>query len=175
MSRRRRPPRPPPRGSDPRRPPRRRPSGCAARARRASPASGGSTASSTGFVGPRRGTGCRAYASLFGRELLPGVALRLRAPAPARAGAAVEYDLVLAPGADLAGVVFDCEGVAHVEDTDASRRLLLVTGLGAIEQRIPADLGGGAGGVPELEARFVRRGPRSFGFVVPDPRPAAGR
>ena len=112
-------------------------------------------------------TGVPAYASVLYRGLREGVDLRIR-----EEKGRLEYDLLLAPGADAEGIVVRCEGIEGIEvEPDGS--LAMATALGPIRQSPPVAwqaLPGG--GRRPIEARFRRLGPERFGFVVPGRDPS---
>lgn len=108
-----------------------------------------------------------AYDRVRLQTLRPGVDLIVR---PAATAAAVfEYDLLLAPGADLGGIEAECEGVTA----------LAIDGYGALVMRVPMPDGGtidlvqpppvswqdGPEGRRPVQIAFELRGPRRFGFT----------
>jgi hypothetical protein len=77
-------------------------------------------------------TGVPAYAAVVYRGMYDGVDVRVR-----DGGGRLEYDLLVAPGADLRRVVIRVDGATRVE-TDASGQLLLHTPDGALAQTPPS-------------------------------------
>lgn len=97
-----------------------------------------------------RRDGLSTYGAVRYRGLWDGVDLRVY-----QTPAGLEYDVELAPGADLADVSIRCEGVARLERLDATR-VSLVTSLGAFEQTIPASWTVSDDGArTPVDARFV--------------------
>ncbi|MCI0585843.1 MAG: hypothetical protein L0323_03265 [Planctomycetes bacterium] len=102
------------------------------------------------------------YASVLVRGLQEGVDLRVR-----EHEGRLEYDLILAPGADLARVVVRCEGTERL-DVEPDGSLALKTALGPIRQSPPVTWQILAGGERRpIEARFRLLGPDRFGFEAP--------
>ncbi|MCI0587211.1 MAG: hypothetical protein L0323_10265 [Planctomycetes bacterium] len=80
----------------------------------------------------------------------------------------LEYDLVLSPGAALAGVELTVEG-AEVLRVEEEGTLVLETAIGPLRQPRPKTFEvDGAGRRRELTARYEVRGRDRFGFVVPE-------
>jgi hypothetical protein len=107
------------------------------------------------------------YASVLYRGLQDGVDLRVRDQE-----GRLEYDLVLAPGADLDRVVVRCEGTEGLE-VESDGRLAMRTVLGPVRQSPPVAWYAPAGGerVP-IEACFRTIGSDRFGFEVPGRDPS---
>ena len=114
-----------------------------------------------------------SFGSLVYRGLYPGIDLRVR-PARTTAGGAggfLEYDLLLAPGADASRISITCEGVDGLR-VGEDGRLEMITPLGVITHSPPLAWYE----TPEGERRSARccfrlTGPRSFGFAVEGPDP----
>lgn len=95
------------------------------------------------------------------RAIRPGVDLLIRVD-----GGRPEYLLELAPGADLAGLRFTCEGADDVVvEPDGSLRL--ATAVGDLLQSAPVAWTIGDDGQRSVDVRFRRLGEASFGFVAP--------
>jgi hypothetical protein len=112
-------------------------------------------------------TGVRAYASLLYHGLHEGIDLRVRS-----AGRALEYDVLLAPGADLDRFAVRCEGtLALAIDPDGA--LAMTTALGTIRHTAPITWQERDDGtrVPTV-ARFRLLGADRFGFSVPNRDPS---
>jgi len=112
-----------------------------------------------------------AYASVTARALLPGVDVRYRAlPAgDASRGGAFEYDLLLAPGADLGAFVAECEGVERLRIDDDGRLVAdVVTPAGTFElvQQAPIAWQQTPAGARPLPVSFRLLGARRYGFVA---------
>ncbi|MEW6743914.1 MAG: hypothetical protein AB1486_14270 [Planctomycetota bacterium] len=79
----------------------------------------------------------------------------------------LEYDLILAPGADLRDIVVRCEGVESLRVADHGA-LILETAAGAIEQPKPCTFEiGPSGDLQEVECTYRLRGDDRFGFDAP--------
>ncbi len=118
-----------------------------------------------------RGDGAYPAIERFGRLLYadvgPGLDVVVR---PGHGG--LEYDLLLAPGADLSGLVVRCAGVRDMA-LDDQGRLRLDTGRGVLLQDIPAAWQVGSEGERypvDAEFRLIDGG--SFGFSAADLDPA---
>jgi len=108
-------------------------------------------------------SGVPAFSKVVYRGLYEGVDLVLR-----EEGGTLEYDLLLAPGADLRRVVVACEGVEGLE-IDADGSLSLATALGTLAQRPPTTWAEGpSGGRQPIGCEFVELGERRFGFRLSD-------
>ncbi|MBK8099601.1 MAG: hypothetical protein IPK26_21040 [Planctomycetes bacterium] len=109
-----------------------------------------------------------AYRRARVRELRPGVDLMVR---PAGTAAAVfEYDLLLAAGADLAGIEAECEGVSALTIDRAGALVMHVpmpdgTAVDLV-QPAPVSWQDGPEGRRPVSIRFELRGPRRFGFAA---------
>jgi hypothetical protein len=103
-----------------------------------------------------------AYGQVLYRGLYDGVDLRVRDEA-----GRLEYDLVLAPGADLSQVTVRGEGIDGL-DIDAEGSLVMQTALGPITQKPPiAWYELPSGERHPVESRFCTFDERTFGFEVP--------
>ncbi len=117
------------------------------------------------FLGsdPRRWRhGLAGHASVLYRGLYEGIDLRVRGTPRA-----LEYDLLLGPGADPSWIVMRYEGAEGLSlEPDGSLRL--TTAAGELRQRIPASWEESPSGkrIP-LEARFRRIDDLRYGFEVP--------
>lgn len=101
-----------------------------------------------------------AYASVEYQEVYPGVTLVYYGTQRQ-----LEYDFLLAPGADPAAIVLAFQGQSKLE-VDGEGDLVLHTAHGAIRQhrpRVYQEANGTRQGVP---ARYVRKGPHQVGFQV---------
>ncbi|MHC4320207.1 MAG: DUF7948 domain-containing protein, partial [Planctomycetota bacterium] len=104
-----------------------------------------------------------AYGQVLYRGLYDGVDLRVRDEA-----GRLEYDLVLAPGADLSQVTVRGEGIDGL-DIDAEGSLVMQTVLGPITQKPPiAWYELPTGERHPVESRFCTFDERTFGFEAPD-------
>jgi len=102
-----------------------------------------------------------AYEQLLYRDVYPGVDVRVRDHA-----GLLEYDLLLAPGSDLEQVRIRYEGVDSIE-IPGPDRLVLMTALGPIEQRIPATWTESTSGERRpLDCRYRRIDEWTIGFEV---------
>jgi len=111
-------------------------------------------------------SGVPAYSKVVYRGLYEGIDLVLREEA-----GTLEYDLLLAPEAELGRVVVACEGIAGLE-IDADGSLLLESALGTLVQRPPTTWGEELSGERRpIECAFVKLGEERFGFRLHE-RPA---
>ncbi len=113
----------------------------------------------------RRGVPC--YDEVFYRGLYDGVDVRVY-----ETRGQLEYDLLLAPGADLDQVVIRVDGIQGLE-IEPDGALVMDTPLGPIRQTPPTtwyELP--AGGRRAVESRFCKVDETRYGFEVPDPDPA---
>jgi hypothetical protein len=102
-----------------------------------------------------------AYGKVLYRGLQEGVDLQVREGA-----GTLEYDLLLAPGADLDRVAVRCEGTERLE-IEADGSLAMRTALGPIRQSPPVTWHVLPGGERRsVEARFRLLGSNRFGFEV---------
>jgi hypothetical protein len=108
----------------------------------------------------RWAAGVSLYDEVILEGLYPGVALRLYAD-----GGLPRYDLVLAPGANLAQVRMHLEGADRVTVTEAGV-VRMRTSLGPVEQRGLVAYQEGPGGRREVESAFVERADGTLGFVA---------
>ncbi len=117
------------------------------------------------FVGdPERWrTDVRRYAAVRAEGLYPGVAAQLRSD-----DGHLAYDLLLAPRAALDSIVLRVDGADRIT-LDPDGALLVHTPLGVLRQQPPTTWQiDDAGAHHALPSMFVQRGPRRFGFQVPD-------
>ena len=165
-------------------------------------------AATTGFVpdgefatrhnfmnGDRRVAGVPSFASVTMQRVLPGIDVRFRAlpaaasdssgstaDAAATAAGPFEYDLLLAPGADLASFAAECEGVEHLR-IDAEGQLVAVIktpeGTRELLQQAPVawqvtETGKRVTGAGKqaIEVAFRLLGTRRYGFVAKDLDPS---
>lgn len=127
------------------------------------------TSLSNYFLGDRQGIGARSFARVRCAEIVPGVDLVLRSVAEQ-----LEYDLELAPGADLDAFVFEIEG-ATLEEIASDGSLVMRTPLGVLRQSPPRAFEIDAAGESHACASaFVRHDATHFGFSL-GARPAASR
>lgn len=101
-----------------------------------------------------------AYTRVEYQEVYPGVTLVYYGTQRQ-----LEYDFILAPGADPAAIVLTFQGQSKLE-VDGEGDLVLHTAHGAIRQhrpRVYQEANGTRQGVP---ARYVRKGPYQVGFQV---------
>jgi hypothetical protein len=118
------------------------------------------------FVGrDRSGWRCDvpSYASVLYRGLYDGLDLRVRDQS-----GRLEYDLLIAPGADVGRAVISCDGIAALK-IGADGSLVMQTALGPITQKPPTTWQVLASGerVP-VECSYCLVSDRSYGFEVPD-------
>jgi len=107
--------------------------------------------------------GVPSYHRVLYRDLYPGVDVRVREEA-----GRLKYDVLVAPGADLAPVVIRCEGATAL-GLAADGSLEMVTPAGMLRQALPAtwqELPGG--GRLTVECRYRLVGGDRYGFVVSD-------
>jgi hypothetical protein len=107
-------------------------------------------------------TNVPAYSEVLYRGLYEGVDLRVRDQA-----GRLEYDLLLAPGADLTDVTISADGIEGIE-IEPDGVLVMQTALGPIAQRPPTswyELP--TGEQLRVESHFCEVGEKSFGFEVP--------
>ncbi len=112
-------------------------------------------------------TGVRGYSNVLYRGLQDGVDLRVRGHE-----GRIEYDAILAPRADLHGVVVRCEGTQGIEiEPDGS--LIMKTALGPIRHTRPVAWQILSDGEHSpIEARFRIVASNRFGFEAPGSDPA---
>lgn len=115
-----------------------------------------------------------AFAAVTMHRVLPGIDVRFR-PLPGDAGApargSFEYDLLLAPGADLERFVAQCEGAESLRiDADGSLRARVPTPDGAQElvQHAPVAWQETSAGPRPLQVAFRLLGSTRYGFVAAD-------
>lgn len=115
-----------------------------------------------------------AFAAVTMQRVLPGIDVRFR-PLPADAAAPArgpfEYDLLLAPGADLARFVAQCEGVESLRvDADGSLRARVPTpdGVQELVQHAPVAWQETATGPRPLQVAFRLLGTTRYGFAAAD-------
>jgi hypothetical protein len=103
-----------------------------------------------------------AWARLRFEEAWPGVDLVLR-----EGDGLFEYDLVLAPGADLSQASIVVEGALDLQ-LDAAGQLLIATEVGTLIHTLPVSWTVGEdGGERTHPCEFRRLGPDRFGFIAP--------
>jgi hypothetical protein len=103
-----------------------------------------------------------AFGQVLYRRLYDGVDLRVREEA-----GRLEYDLVLAPGADLSQVTVCCEGIDGL-DIDVHGSLVMQTALGPITQKPPIAWFELPSGEREpVECRFATVDEQTYGFDAP--------
>ncbi|HKB14682.1 MAG TPA: hypothetical protein VKF62_01380, partial [Planctomycetota bacterium] len=109
--------------------------------------------------------GLPGHASVLDRGLYEGIDLRVRGTPRA-----LEYDLLLAPGAHPSSIVVRCDGVEGISlEPDGSLRLS--TAAGVLRQRIPASWEESIPGRrTPLEVRFRRIDALRYGFDLPGSR-----
>lgn len=106
-------------------------------------------------------SGVPAYESILYRGLYDGIDLRVRA-----AAGRIEYDALVAPGADLDRVLVRAEG-AKSASVARNGSLLLKTAAGTLRQDAPLAWDVLPGGKRRmLESRFELRGSLTYGFAV---------
>lgn len=109
-----------------------------------------------------------AFAEVRQRDVLPGIDLLYR-PLPGNARGPFEYDLLLAPGADLQQFVAEVEGIEALSiDADGQLVLHASTPDGPIEllQQAPIAWQDTPAGRRPLPVQFRLLGARQFGFVA---------
>jgi hypothetical protein len=110
-----------------------------------------------------RAEGVRPFANVLLTDVYTGIDVRLR-----EHGDRLEYDLLLAPGAELGDIIVRCEGIERLA-VDESGRLLLHTSTGAVlEQSAPttwAELPDGTR--RPLECTYVLLGENRYGYALP--------
>jgi hypothetical protein len=112
-------------------------------------------------------TGVRAFDRVRYRDLYPGIDLVLR-----EEHGALEYDVIVAPGVDLAQLVVRCLGVDGIEQADGAS-LLLHTPAGPLRQLLGKSwevLANGERRDLSLRWRLLDR--ERFGFDAPDRDPS---
>jgi hypothetical protein len=110
-----------------------------------------------------------AFGAVVYRSLYNGIDLLLREEC-----GELEYELTLAPGADLARFAVRCEGVAELE-VAADGALVLHTSAGTLRQTPPKTWEVLPSGEPKpIESRFRLLGPDRYGFEAPGRDPALG-
>ena len=119
------------------------------------------------FIGPdatRWRTDVPSYRRVIYRGLYEGIDLRVR-----EAGGQLEYDLLLAPGADPERFVVRVEGIEGL-DIDAEGALVMDTALGRIRQMPPTTWSElPDGGRRAVESRFCLIDDTRYGFAVAAP------
>jgi hypothetical protein len=109
--------------------------------------------------------GVPGFASVLYRSMYPGIDVRVR-----EAGGVFEYDLLLAPGADLQQVRVRVDGTSSVAVEHGA--LVLQTGLGELRQPAPSTWVVTASGQRRpVRCAYVRLGDATFGFAAPDRDP----
>jgi hypothetical protein len=108
-----------------------------------------------------------AYGCLLYRGLYKGVDVRIK-----EAHGRIEYDLILAPHADLSRVVLRADGASRIA-TERDGSLVLDTPAGPLRQAAPKTWEQLPGGKTRpLACRFRRIDARRYGFVAPGHDPA---
>jgi len=101
------------------------------------------------------------YASVHYRDLYPGIDVRLR-----EAGGSPEYDLLLAPGANLAAVRVRVDGAQSLH-VDGDGALVIETAVGPVVQPAPHTWQRAAGGSDHaVTCGYVLHGADRYGFEV---------
>jgi Beta-propeller repeat len=77
----------------------------------------------------------------------------------------LEYDFIVAPGADPTTIMLGFEGIDHV-DMDAQGDLVLSTAGGSLRFQKPVVYQEGDGGRQAIAGSYVRKGPHQVGFHV---------
>lgn len=116
------------------------------------------------FVGGQaeRRTDVPGYGSVLYESVYPGIDVRVR-----EAGGHCEYDLMLAPGADLAQVRVRVTGNESMS-IDASGALVLRTAVGEVHQPQPTTWVAAADGSKRpIACTYVLHGTECFGFAAP--------
>lgn len=109
----------------------------------------------------------RAYGAVLYRGLYPGIDLLLRSE-----GEEFEYDLLVAPGADVSQVVVRCEGIRSLE-IDPEGAVLIETGLGPLRQPLGRCWEETADGtLREVPCSFRWIDEERFGFDAPSRDPS---
>jgi hypothetical protein len=111
-------------------------------------------------------TGVHAYGSLLYRSLYPGVDVRVR-----EGTGQLEYDVLVAPGADLGDVKIRAEGARRLR-VDGGGALLVDADGGTLRQAPPVAWDETPTGRRPLKSRFTLGPGHSYGFAVEghDPR-----
>jgi len=105
--------------------------------------------------------GVPGYAAVVYRSLYPGIDVRLHHGAQG-----LEYDVLLAPGAELRPVEVEVEGASALR-VEASGCLVLTTELGEVRQPRPMTwMVRSDGGRSPVACDYVLRSPTRFGFEV---------
>jgi hypothetical protein len=108
-------------------------------------------------------TNVPGFGSVIYRSLYPGVDLRVR-----EESGRIEYDLLLAPGADLDRVVVNCEGARALSTRSDGSMEMEIEG-GTLRQTPPRTWEVMADGRKRaVECKFRILGGQRYGFVVPD-------
>lgn len=121
-------------------------------------------------------TDVQAYASLRMDGVYPGIDVQLRSLPEGQRGA-LEYDLLLAPGADLARFAARCEGAERLAIDDQGRLCISVPtphGAVTLTQEAPVAWQAGPEGPRRLAVHFRLLGDLTYGFVADDLDPALG-
>jgi hypothetical protein len=107
-------------------------------------------------------TGIEGYARVTYAAIRPGIDLTFYGNSQRE----LEYDLVVAPGVDPAGLAMAFDGADAVELTPGGE-VVLTGGGGEIHQRAPSAYQRGAGGArTAVDVRYTRREDGTVGFVV---------
>lgn len=126
---------------------------------------GGSSNHFVGGDGSRDRSAVPGFTAVLYRGVHQGVDVRVRTD-----GGVFEYDLLLAPGAELAQVQIQVDGAERLALADDGS-LRIVTALGEVQQPLPKSwIVGSDGQKRAIDCRYELRGPSSFGFRAPDRR-----
>jgi len=108
---------------------------------------------------------CGNYRRVVLKDVWKGVDVQWRG-----VGQAVEFDFVVAPGADVSQIRVECLGLTgDLEATADSGELLLPTSLGVLRQALPeAYQIEKDGSLQEVKAEFKVEGGNSFGVALPE-------
>ncbi len=102
-----------------------------------------------------------SYKSIVLHDVYDGISLQL-----VSRGSAVEYQFLVAPGADASQIMLRFEGIEELTET-ATGELVARTKLGTIAQSSPTVRQNSIRGSIDENAPFQLRGERSFGFDIP--------
>src|SRR5262249_51405166 len=105
--------------------------------------------------------GIPSYARVAVHDVYPGIDLVYHAAASGD----VEYDFVVAPGADPGAIAIDVAGADQVSG-NGSGGLSITTAGGELTERAPQIYQGSGGSRRAVSGGFSRRGPNRVGFAV---------
>ena len=108
-------------------------------------------------------SGAKGYGEVVYDGLYPGIGLRFHF----RDGM-LKYDLAVAPGADVDGILIQYHGLGDLAIDGGSGDLLLMTALGTLRDARPVVLQEGLGPGGSLPASFRLAGDGLVGFALPD-------